>query len=66
MQKCDADNLLIENNKILLDNRKIANVFNKIIILCYKFFGDWLKIIIIFPRQIQNFSIQNQKNMNNQ
>ena len=40
MQKCDADNLFIENNKILLDNRKIANVFNKIIILCYKSFGD--------------------------
>ena len=30
--KGDADILLIENNKILLDNCKIANVFNEIII----------------------------------
>ena len=29
--KGDADNLLIENNNILLDNRKVANVFNEII-----------------------------------
>ena len=30
--KGDADILLIENDKILLDNCKIANVFNEIII----------------------------------
>ena len=30
--KRDVDILLIENHKILLDNRKIANVFNEIII----------------------------------
>ena len=30
--KDDADILLIENNKILLDNCKIANVLNEIII----------------------------------
>ena len=30
--KSDADILLIENTKILFDNRKIANVFNEIII----------------------------------
>ena len=29
--KDDADLLLIENNKILLDNRKKTNVFNEII-----------------------------------
>ena len=28
----DADIRLVENNKILLDNRKVANVFNVIII----------------------------------
>ena len=32
MQKGDADILLIENNKILLDNCKISNVFNEIIV----------------------------------
>ena len=32
MKKGDADILLIENNNILLDNRKIADVFNEIII----------------------------------
>ena len=30
--KGDADILLIENNKILLDDSKVANVFNEIII----------------------------------
>ena len=30
--KGDADILLIENNKVLLDSCKIANVFNEIII----------------------------------
>ena len=30
--KSDVDILLIENNKILLDNRKVASVFNEIII----------------------------------
>ena len=30
--KGDANILLIENNKILLDNRKVASVFNVIII----------------------------------
>ena len=29
--KGDADILLIENNNILLDNRKVANVFNEIV-----------------------------------
>ena len=32
MQKGYADILLIENNKILLYNRKISNVFNEIIV----------------------------------
>ena len=32
MHKDDVDILLIENNKILLDNRKISNVFNEIIV----------------------------------
>ena len=32
MQKGDTDILLIENNKILLDNGKIANVFNETIV----------------------------------
>ena len=32
MKKGDVDILLIENNNILLDNRKIADVFNEIII----------------------------------
>ena len=32
MQKGEADILLIENNKILLDNRKISNVFHEIIV----------------------------------
>ena len=31
-QNSDGDILLIENNKILLDNRKIENVFNEIIV----------------------------------
>ena len=31
MEEGDADILLIENNKILLDNHKIANIFNEII-----------------------------------
>ena len=30
--KGDADILPIENNKILLDNNKVANIFNEIII----------------------------------
>ena len=32
MQEGDADILLIENNKILLNNHKIANIFNEIIV----------------------------------
>ena len=32
MQEGDADILLIENNKILLDNHKIGNIFNEIIV----------------------------------
>ena len=32
MQKGDTDILLIENNKILLDNGRIANVFNETIV----------------------------------
>ena len=31
-QNSDGDILLIENNKILLDNRKIENIFNEIIV----------------------------------
>ena len=32
MKESDADILLTENYKILLDNHKIANIFNKIIV----------------------------------